>query len=419
MFDICLFDLDETLLRTADLKEIRESGKNINTDEYAKAVLGKLNSGMDRRIYSLDLLKQIRLKFPNMKLGIFTRSPRSYATAALAWAYHGFEWDVVVAFEDVKPTKPYGNGIDLVMDKFGILHTDNLPRVILVGDGDVDVRAAYNCGCVVAVDKSAWPKKFESEHWGAIGHVPDAIIESPADIIDLLANPSDFLPALERELSGIAAPRKLVRFDKLGHFVPEAAGGDKRTSFQIFVAGRSFANYDSIKFRKAWHVLTKSIEDNKDSEEFPVEWVNTIRTFISTNYQTFFGPERVIVSVVPHRPGRAPRLENLLAQLASSIVAKPIGRLTVICEPKLLAYKEGVKSQHNDHLTAIERFINVRDHLTVQQPEFIRPGTSFLIIDDVVTTGASLIFSQQYLRAAGAADVKLLSMAKNIGNLYK
>lgn len=86
--------------------------------------------------------------------------------------------------------------------------------------------------------------------------------------------------------------------------------------------------------------------------------------------------------------------------------------------PKLLEYKVGVKSQHNDHLGRDDRFINVRDHLVVKMPELIVAGTYFLVIDDVTTTGASLIYASKYLKAAGAIDVKCLSMAKNIGNLY-
>lgn len=418
MFDICLFDLDETLLRTADLKAVREAGKDVQTDEYVKTLKAELNTRMDRRIYSLALLRRLRSNSPGMKLGVFTRSPRSYAATTLAWAYPGFEWDVVVAYEDVQRTKPFGDGIDLVLKKFDMFNADALPRTILVGDGNVDIRSAYHCGCVVALDKSAWPRKRESEHWGAIDHVADAVIEEPDEIIDVLMNPRDFLPALERALSESPAPRRPARFDKLGHFVPAAAGGDN-TSFPIFVAGRSFSNYDSVQYRKQWHVLTKSIEDNKKSTQFPLAWVDTIRSFISANFGMFFGPARIIVSAVPHRPGRVPRLENFLAQLEASIVAEPIRGLAVSCQPKLLAYKAGVKSQHGDFLNRDDRFINVRDHLFVQQPELIRAGTAFLIIDDVVTTGASLIYSQKYLQAAGAADVKLLSMAKNVGNLFK
>lgn len=418
MFEICLFDLDETLIHSNDLKTVREAGKNVQSAEYIRSVNTALAKGVDRRIYSLALLHEIKKTFPDMKLGVFTRSPRSYATAALAWAYPGFQWDVIVAYEDVKRTKPYGDGIDLVLEKFGMYNREGLPRTILVGDGNVDIRSAYHCGCVVALDKSAWPRKFESEHWGAIDHVADAIIEKPEQIIDVLTNPREYLPALERALSGIPAPRRPARFDKLGHFVPPAAGGNN-TSYPIFVAGRSFSKYDSVKYRKQWHVLTESIEDNKKSVRFPDAWVKTVRSFIAVHFGMFIGSRRLVVSVVPHRPGREPRLENFLAQLAASIEADPIRGVTVSCQPHLLAYRDGVKSQHGDYLNRDERFINVRDHLFVQQLEHVRAGTAFLIIDDVVTTGASLIYSQKYLQGAGATDVKLLSMAKNVGNLFK
>jgi HAD superfamily hydrolase (TIGR01549 family) len=105
----------------------------------------------DRLIYGGDLLATIRKVHPKLKLGIFTRSPRSYTDTVLRWAYPTLEWDIVIAYEDVPRTKPHGDGIDLAMNKFGI---ESLDKVLLVGDTDVDVRAAYNCGCVVVLDNS-------------------------------------------------------------------------------------------------------------------------------------------------------------------------------------------------------------------------------------------------------------------------
>lgn len=417
MFKICLFDLDETLVRTDDLEELRPAGKNNETATYTDQVLGRLKGRENRHIYSLTLLQEIRTKFSNMKLGVFTRSPRSYAMAVLNWAFPGFYWDIIVAYEDVKPTKPYGKGIDLAMDKFGLLHVDHLPYTILVGDGDVDVRAAYNCGCVVALDQSAWPKQRGKDHWPALEHVPDAIISRPGDLLAVLSNPGSFLPELERALLGAPANVNGPRFDRIGHFVPRSVGGDT-TSHPIYVCGRSFANYDDIKYRKTWHTLTSSIEENKEADVFPIEWIQTVKSFIQANYIAFWETSKIVVSVVPHRPGRKARLENFLAQLAMSLETNPIPHRTVVCAPELLAYKAGVKSQHNDLLGRDARFANVRDHLFVQQLGLIERGTAFLIIDDVVTTGASLIYANKYLKAAGAVDVKCLAMAKNVGKLY-
>ncbi|MGG2042584.1 HAD hydrolase-like protein [Burkholderia gladioli] len=412
MFEICLFDLDETLVHTDDLEELRIACKNNADSARLKELKAGLANRDNRHIYSKEILNKIRSGFPKLNLGVFTRSPRSYAQTVLDWAYPGFEWDIIVAYEDVKPTKPYGDGIDLAMEHFGV---DRLDRVILVGDSDVDVRSAYNCGCLVALDKGAWPSKREHEHWGALEHVPDAVISSPDEILKVLADSSRFLPELERLLVGAASGGR-PRFDKINHFVAKAAEADK-TPYPIYVCGRSFANYESLRYRKQWHGLTESIEENKESDTFPEEWIKAIRHFIEDQYLSFFKAVRIVVTVVPHRPGRKARLENLLNQLAQSINEDPIEDRVVTCQPGLLAYKPGVQSQHNDHLKRDARFINVRDHLFVQHPETVKAGKSVLVIDDVTTTGASLIYAAKYLKASGAGDVKCLSMAKNIGDI--
>lgn len=413
LFEICLFDLDETLVRTGDLEVLRKSCKNQDDQELLGKLRTELSKRAERHVYSKEILSNIRSEFPRLKLGVFTRSPRSYALAVLEWAYPGFEWDIVVAYEDVKPTKPHGDGIGLAMRKFNV---EDLDRVILVGDSDVDVRSAYNCGCLVVLDKSAWPSERESEHWNAIAHVPDAVINSTKQLLNVLANPAGFLPELERLLEEADSTPRTKRFDKINHFIPKATGGDTR-AYPIHVSGRSFSNYESVQHRKQRHALTESIQAHKNSDTFPETWIKSIRHFINHQFQPIFGKKNIVITVVPHRPGRKPRLENLLQQLKQSFEETPLFKHEVTCLPELLAYKEGVKSQHNDYLDRDQRFINVRDHLCVQQPEKVKAGVSFIVIDDVTTTGASLIYAAKYLQAAGAQDVQCLSLAKNISNV--
>ncbi|RYH25567.1 MAG: HAD family hydrolase, partial [Alcaligenaceae bacterium] len=199
MFGICLFDLDDTLVRTEDLKDVREACKNNADTGRISAVKASLAATHGRHIYGLNVLESIRKSHPEMKLGIFTRSPRSYAKTVLEWAYPEFVWDLVVAYEDVNRTKPHGAGIDLAMKQFNVEYLD---RVMLVGDTDVDVRAAYNCGCIAVIDRSSWPGKKRPEHWRALELVPDAFIEGPNDLLRFLDRPRTFLPELERLLSG-------------------------------------------------------------------------------------------------------------------------------------------------------------------------------------------------------------------------
>lgn len=415
MFEICLFDLDDTLIRTADLKQVREACKNNSNPLNLRKLIVGLASQPDRFIFDLELLYRIRSAFPTLNLGIFTRSPRSYVITVLQWAYPNFNWDIIVAYEDVKQTKPHGEGIDKAMYAFGVTQLD---KVLLVGDTDIDVRASYNCGCVIALTVSAWPKKREYDHWKALEHVPDAIISAPDELLDVLDNPAAYLPELERLLDGDGAEqtRGVHRFDKINHFISKTADNDS-TPYPIYVAGRSFSNYPSICYRKQWHSLTASIAANKESDNFPEEWIFTIRHFIAQKCNTFFSVANVVVTVVPHRPGRKARLEKLLTQLTRSIADEPIKNCVVICQPELLSYREGVKSQHNDFLNRDARFVNVRDHLVVQHPELVKARTFYVAIDDVTTTGASLIYTSKYLKLAGATEVKCLSMAKNIGDV--
>jgi HAD superfamily hydrolase (TIGR01509 family) len=413
MFNICLFDLDDTLVRTDDLKDIRESCKNNANAKNLKAVRDGLARRQDRRVYTLDALTKIRTQYPKLKLGIFTRSPHSYAETVLTSSYPGFEWDIVVAYEDVSPTKPHGDGIDLAMNKFKV---QNLDQVVLVGDTDVDVRAAYNCGCVAILDRSAWPAKKRSEHWRALEYVPDALVDTPEELLKALAKPNTFLPELERLLAGEKAVAAGVRFDRINHFVPRAIGGDNK-AFPVHVCGRSLTQYESLKHRRKWHNLTQSIVDHKDADRFPESWIDAIRHFIVDQYPAVFVPANVLVTVVPHRPERKHRLGELLKQLQESVAQKPIKSCNVAVAPDLLAFKDGVKSQHNDHLNRDQRFTNVRDHLVVRTPQFVAGSKSVLVLDDVVTTGASLIYATTYLKAAGAGDVRCLAIAKSVGDV--
>lgn len=413
MFDLCLFDLDQTLLDTADMADLRDAGKNRADDTYIAQVKRVFNRSTERLIYSELLLINIKASFPEMKLGVFTRSPRSYASTILSSAYPSIKWDQIVAFEDVKKTKPYGEGIDKAMFAEGY---KNITRVALVGDGDSDVRAAYNAGCVVVLDKSSWGRKLTPDNWRSLAHIPDAVIESPEEIIDVLADYRASLPELERLLSGTKKKNGSARFDRVNKFIPKELGGDN-TAFPVFCCGRSFAGYSSLEWKAKWHKLTISIQNNKDVIVFPDEWILAVRSFITNYYRPMFFRGALTVAVVPHRPGRTPRLEAFLAQLEASFVASPLpGRLALSFVPDLLAYKEGVRSNSNDKLGAKERFENIRDHLYVKRSK-IAERAKILVIDDVSTTGSSLIYAKKYLDEAGAADVTCLTIAMNISNV--
>lgn len=413
MFELCIFDLDETLIHTNDLEEIRLSLANNDDEGILETLLETLEEDDERLIYSQDIIQEIIASHPDILLAIFTRSPRSYAETVLEWAYPEIEWDMLICYEDVRPTKPNGQGIKNIMEYFEI---EDLTKVVMIGDADIDIKAAYNAGCVALLDQSGWPRSYSSEHWNAINLIPDAIIHEPGNLLDFLAEPHEYLPILECLLDSGNLDSK--RFDRIGHFIPRSIGGDT-TSFPIYVAGRNFSNYESLYYKRAEHSLTESISSNKDSTEFPCEWVNTLREFISEKCAGFFWTKTIIITSIPHRPGRIPRLENLLSQLITSLTDEPIQHCNVILATDLLAYRDGVRSQHGEHLNQGERFMNVREHLITSNVSRLSSVDEVVVIDDVVTTGASLIYAYKSLRDAGARSVTLFSLAKNISDVLR
>lgn len=360
------------------------------------------------------MIRRIRSEFPGLKLGVFTRSPRGYAETVLEQAYPSFEWDVIVAREDVKRTKPYGDGVEKAME---MTDCEFVSSVALVGDGSADIRAGYNAGCAVILDKSSWNVRNSKDNWKALGYIPDVVIQNPEDLIDVLCDYTRYLPELERLLYETEGRAGDVRFDRINKFIPRDAGGDA-TAFPVFTCGRSFAGYKSLKSRRGWHKLTTSIHDQKEAKEFPYEWVQAVRSFISAKFKkVLFGGE-LTVTVIPHRPGRTPRLEAFLDQLENSYSNTRFyapRKLSFV--PDLLGYKNGVRSNSNEKLDAIARFENVRDHLIVRQPEVAKMAQRVLVIDDVCTTGSTLIYARKYLEEAGVREVICLSIAMNISSV--
>ena len=119
MIRLCLFDLDQTLVDTDDLKELREAGKHRDDAGYADEVRAAFRT-RDRVLISGLALDLAKLNNMDLRFGVFTRSPRRYVDVVLAEAYENRRWDVVIAYEDVQRYKPSGQGIIRAMKAVGM-----------------------------------------------------------------------------------------------------------------------------------------------------------------------------------------------------------------------------------------------------------------------------------------------------------
>ena len=402
---LCLFDLDDTLVRTEDLEAFRgQTNVGDQSQGYSRRLLDVyMSRGASRLLYTPLHLAELRRLFPAMKWGVFTRSPRHYAKTILEAAYPGVHWDVVVGYEDVRNTKPHGEGIWVAMLQCGIQTTG---EVALVGDNKVDVQAAYQGGCWSILDQSSWGKPWASERYWAIERLPDAIIEAPSMLAGVLGHPSIHWPEMEHQSDGSSAGKdRWSRLDTINHFYPEGKW------VPITVMGRLFGEYEALKPRRRWHALTDQILAHKNATQFPGGWIDAIRGYLGKVVGT-----NSLVTVIPFKPGRNPRLEALLGQVQTSDQAHPIRQgIHIEFDPSVLAFRVGAVSSHGNHLSKEERFSNVGQNLYVQKIESIR-GRDVVVIDDVATTGATLLWAHRYLLQAGARSVKCMSLTKAVSD---
>ncbi|TAN36411.1 MAG: ComF family protein [Verrucomicrobia bacterium] len=118
-----------------------------------------------------------------------------------------------------------------------------------------------------------------------------------------------------------------------------------------------------------------------------------------------FGSLDAIACVPLHRVRQRTRGYNQAALLAHSLareVQKPFLR-------RALMRHRPTGTQ--THLTARERVANVHGAFAVRRPEVVQ-GRAVLLVDDVMTTGATLSECARVLKAAGATRVCALTVAR-------
>ena len=417
LFDLCIFNLG-TLVDIADLQSFYDSGRT-RDDEICRKELQKTFRLRNRRTsYNDRIVFSIKSQFPTLKMGVIASSSLSFAQTVLSEAFSSAWWDIIISKEDVTGISSSSERIDLAMRRLSI----ERPRAVLfVGSSLSDISAAYDAGATVALDKSSWPtlrQNYKSMHWDCLKLVPDAVLERSTELLPVLKSFPSYLPDMERRLERSDAS-EVLRFDKVKKTIPAYVDKGSKTYHDVYCCSRYFTTNGPYSKKKEDHKATSAILANKDSTTFPDEWISSISSFVATNNGISKGLAKgseLVVSVIPHRPGRPPRLERLIEGLMEYVRKHPFPYSDQVSfEPRLLAYSQGVRSNHNDKLGARDRFTNVRDHLYVQQPHLVVGWKDVLVIDDVCTTGASLFYANQYLKSAGSGDVTSLALAMTVG----
>ncbi|MCF5167516.1 HAD hydrolase-like protein [Pseudomonas congelans] len=415
MFELVIFDLDNTLALTDDLEMFRGVSNLGDKDQAYKSRLITEIKKKNRRLLSSDFFDGLKDAIPNLKLAVFTKSPRTYACTVLSEVYSDVDWESIVAFEDVKNTKPAPDGIFLAAKASGVT---NREAIVLVGDDLGDVEAAYHAGVrVVLAELHGAPPNYEARK-----RIPDASVVKQKTLIEAILDIGQKLPVLERLVEGVQADNKFFgRVCRAGHFPPRAVE-ETRLPLQVISLGRLFTEHKSIRHRREWHKLTNEIVKFKSTDNFPIEWAECIRDTIDEQTRShrmkegaknLFKKYKVVITTAPSKKNRPPRMENFLEQIESVLEEFPLSNSAVEVNANMFEFSHEAKSHHGEHLTMIQRYENVRDCLSVTDDADFKNKLVFLI-DDVVTTGATLYYMDKYSRANGAEEVFCISLAHTI-----
>lgn len=415
MFELVIFDLDNTLALTDDLESFRgASHLGVQDEKYTSRLTAEIKK-KQRRLLSSEFFEELEEAIPNLKLAVFTKSPRSYACTVLNEVYPDVEWESIVAFEDVKKTKPAPDGIYLAAE---VCDVKDREVVVMVGDDFGDVEAAYHAGVrVILAELHGAPPNYEARK-----RIPDASVIKQKTLVEAILDISKKLPVLERLVEGVEASNGFFgRVCRAGHFPPRAVEETKRP-LQVISLGRLFTEHKSIKPRREWHELTNAIVRYKNADNFPLKWAECIRDAINEQIKAhrekgglrnLFKIFEVVITTAPSKKGRPPRMENFLVQIESTLEVSPLPNCTVEVLTDLFEFSHEAKSHHGEHLTMVQRYENVRDCLSVTNEAGFDNKLVFLI-DDVVTTGATLYYMDKYSREYGAEEVFCISLAHTI-----
>lgn len=406
-FSLCLFDLDDTLVRSSDLSDLREEGLRNHTENYRQAVRHHFADGQ-RTLISQERLYGLFILFPHLRFGIVSKAPRFWVQTVAEVCWPDFQWDVVIGNEDVFRVKPSPEGLIRAAQQLDI----SVDNTLYVGDSEDDIRAAYAAGMYAVLLTKTWQPwpNLSKENWRAANLFADAVIKKAESLTAVLEHPNRRLPTLEQYLAEEEADLRFLRCNK---FPPYGYTLD-HTPIQVYGLGRYFSAANSLLDKRRCHLLTQSILENKESTTFPAAWVKAVAAFV--NHKTNSDAE-VVLTTIPARPGRVDRMACFLRQIEQT--ASFAGNRPIRFVPNLLGYREGVRSNHRDRLSAVERFENIRRSLFVSHPECLTDHPHVIVLDDVATTGATFYYADQYLRQAGAGEVTPLALSLNISDVLK
>lgn len=391
-----IFDLDNTLLNSDQLQNARENSLYEEVDTLLSEV--KLFEPTQNIIQAI--------KSRNIPIGLVTNSPRWYVDKILRhFGLTGFS--AIVTYNDLGPTgkKPDPMGILMACKK--MLITD-LSQVIYIGDHKDDINAAYSAGVIPVAPSWA---KTKIPQMPALTMSSSKLIECLDEILETqtLAEAAANRVKLNQVARGYEFP--IVPLDLDGDVISSS-----KYNVPIYTLGRYFSNKSKLTASLgAKHNLSIDISAKDSTENYTVpNYWNDIFEFAIPRLSKFALKDNIdfdIVTVIPSKPGKTPRLESMLQSLKSKLNS------SATFVPDLFYFNPNSRSLKTLGAKANrEHELNNNFHLNNKYASILA-NKNVLIIDDVITTGATIRRTFNLLQDYRCASIKGLVIAKTVGGI--
>lgn len=367
-----IFDLDNTLAATDHLATYRRNRDQSGLESALRTQTPEVHNEL------LAVLEQVSEYVP---VAVVTVAPRWYAERILNLLFPSFKWATIVTYEDVARPKPFPDAFRLAAERLNVDPT----YILVVGDSRDDIEAAYHAGMQTAL--ATW--HFRDEE--GLRFVPDTVLDTPGDLLHYLTSPVLGLPYLEAWLMD----EDWEELDWIPPF-PATTSVPGQPGLPVGILGRYFPNYDQTLKLHEKHLLSQQIitKERPGPFQIPEPWIHPLAQLVACQQVD-------IITVIPAKPGKDQRLERLLELI------KVEGNKEYL--PDLLRFTPGMKDVKR--LSAPEKYAEVSAHLTVNGN---CAGKRVLVLDDVLTQGATMQAATDKLLEAGASAVERMAIAKTV-----
>jgi phosphoglycolate phosphatase-like HAD superfamily hydrolase/predicted amidophosphoribosyltransferase len=375
--DALLIDLDNTLCATDHLRTVRRSGDLAGLRPH----LARLKPYGDIG----DSLRQLAGRIP---LGIVSRTHRWYVEAVIERLFPDIPWRAVVTYDDVQRQKPYPDGLELAWDEMGL---QDGARVAYLGDARSDMEAAYHANMLAVLARWGDSQLLRSAEW----MVPDAVLRDPGELLDYASKPDNYLPILEARIAKQPGGSRRVLTENT----------DRGAQFSIDVLGRYFGNKGPTLHLHERHLLSRWLQRKDEPERFlQRRFVEAVSEAVA---EVIAEHHINLVTVIPGKPGRTPRMEQLLGAVAEQLNGAVGAGVQFV--PDLLAFAPDATTikflGQQKRREEVARTLRLVGRCA---------GRRVLVMDDVVTSGASLGTARSLLVRGRALYVRGLAIAKTI-----